>query len=65
MTNAQAIAEACPVCGSDASYDFTGSDFMFVTPGDYDRCNQCGAVFQVPMPGATAVCMAGKSDWPG
>jgi len=51
------IADACPVCGSDASHDFTSHDFMFGTPGEYDyaRCKQCAAIFQVPMPGAEQI----------
>jgi hypothetical protein len=52
MSSDKAITDACPVCGSAASYDFSGSDLMFATSGSYDygRCKQCAAVFQVPMP---------------
>ncbi|MDX2456310.1 MAG: class I SAM-dependent methyltransferase [Gammaproteobacteria bacterium] len=65
MRNAQAIADACPVCGSDASYDFTGSDFMFGTPGNYDYgcCNQCGVVYQVPMPDAEQIAAFYPDDY--
>ena len=46
MSNDKAITDVCPVCGSDASFDFSGRDFMFATPGSYDygRCDQCAAV---------------------
>ena len=65
MSDAQAITDACPVCGSDASYDFTGSDFMFATPGKYDyaRCNQCGVVYQVPMPDAEQIAAFYPDDY--
>ncbi len=65
MSNTQAIADACPVCGSAASHDFTGSDFMFDMPGNYDygRCNQCGTVFQVPMPGAEQITTFYPDDY--
>ena len=57
MSNPPIIADPCPVCGAGASHDFTGSDFMFGTPGSYDygRCDQCGTVFQVPMPNAEQI----------
>ena len=52
MKNEKPVTDACPVCGSAACHDFTGSDLMFGRPGSYDygQCNQCGAVFQTPMP---------------
>ena len=52
MSNDKTITDVCPVCGSEASFDFSGRDFMFATPGSYDYacCKQCAAVFQVPMP---------------
>jgi 2-polyprenyl-3-methyl-5-hydroxy-6-metoxy-1,4-benzoquinol methylase len=57
MSNDKTITDVCPVCGSAASYDFSGRDFMFATPGSYDyaRCNQCAAVFHVPMPDAEQI----------
>jgi SAM-dependent methyltransferase len=65
MSNARAIADACPVCGADASFDFTGSDFMFGMPGNYDygRCNHCAAVFQVPMPDAKQIAAFYPDDY--
>jgi SAM-dependent methyltransferase len=65
MSNVKAITATCPVCGSDASYDFTGSDLMFGTPGSYDyaRCKDCGAVFQVPMPDAEQIAAFYPDDY--
>jgi len=65
MGNEQTIVDTCPVCGSAASYDFTGSDFMFGTQGSYDygRCKQCGAVFQAPMPDAQQIAAFYPDDY--
>ncbi len=65
MSNKKTIADVCPVCGSAASHDFSGSDFMFGTPGNYDygRCNQCAAVFQTPMPDAERIATFYPDDY--
>ena len=65
MTQDKTIAEACPVCGASAVYDFTGEDLMFGTPGSYDygRCTGCGAVFQVPMPDTEQIAAFYPDDY--
>lgn len=65
MSSNKTIADVCPVCGSAASHDFSGSDFMFGTPGNYDygRCNQCAAVFQTPMPDAGQIATFYPDDY--
>ncbi len=59
MTSETAIGDAaatepvrCPVCGDTSRYDFSGRDLMFDRHQrfDYQRCDDCGTVFQHPMP---------------
>lgn len=65
MSKDKSIADACPVCGSAAEYDFTGKDFMFGKPGSYEygRCTRCGAVFQVPMPDPAQIAALYPDDY--
>jgi len=65
MSSDKCISDACPVCGADASYEFTGSDLLYGASGSYDygRCNHCGAVFQVPMPDAEQIAAFYPDDY--
>lgn len=42
----------CPICATQARYDFSGRDIMFGLYDRYDyfRCTACAAVFMHPMP---------------
>ena len=57
MTAEQNSGTACPVCGGAAHHEFTGSDLMFGHAGNYNYscCDQCGTVFQDPMPSAEQI----------
>lgn len=65
MKNDKPVADSCPVCGAESHYDFTGSDLMFGRPGSYDyaQCDRCGAVFQIPMPGAEKIAAFYPDDY--
>ncbi len=43
---------ACPICGDDGRYAFTGTDLLLDRPGKYryNQCVTCGSVYQDPAP---------------
>ncbi len=49
--------ESCPVCGGAGRLAWRGRDLLMGLPGvfDYAECEDCGAVYQTPMPDAERI----------
>lgn len=62
-TSATLLQPSCPLCESNARYDFSNRDLMFdlYERHDYFRCENCACVFMHPMPSAERIA----SFYPG
>ncbi|HIF61156.1 MAG TPA: class I SAM-dependent methyltransferase [Rhodospirillales bacterium] len=55
----------CPICHSEARFDFSGRDLMFdgYTRYDYFSCTECSGIFQYPMPTADEIASFYPADY--
>lgn len=51
------VEQACPVCGGSGRVAFVGTDRLHDLPGEYTYadCDECGAVYQAPIPGSAQI----------